>query len=74
MTPTHDQYEKAKEFIAELMLDGFDVKLATKGDFEVQYPNITVERNGHVYHFSDPSWDVVIKQLKSLHQRVIFQS
>jgi len=72
MIPSEEQYQDAKNLLADLELEGFKTNLRTIGNFEAQYPNITVEREGYVYHFSDPSWYVVIKQLKSLRQRLIF--
>lgn len=70
MIPSKYLYDKARKSATELMLDGFKVKFATRGDFDVQYPNITVRFLNKVYHFSDPSWEVVIKQLETLRSNV----
>ena len=66
MIPTHQQFENAKLYASRLILAGYTVKFRTRGNFGVQYPNITIQRNKKVYHFSEPDWNVVVKQLKTL--------
>ena len=66
MIPSNSQFERAKMLCAILRGIGHDVSFKTKGSFEKQQATITVIVDSKLYRFSDPDWDVVNKQLKTL--------
>lgn len=69
--PTQYQYETVKSQINDLMQYENVVGVFQIGERKNGYPpRIIILREGKVYHFSDPDWNVVIKQLKFLENKI----
>jgi hypothetical protein len=77
MIPTFEQLRDANNLCSLLRMSkacvelNFQYKIGTSSD---KYAKIKVLVNGKLYHFSDPNWDIVNKQLSTLLETVIIKS
>ncbi len=66
MIPTTKQFNLTVVLCAVLRTTGASVALETRKAFGQTSPAIVVYKKGKIYHFADPCWNVVNKQLGCL--------
>lgn len=77
MIPSDNQLKESKMMCNTLKLCGFSVSFSlcvSPHCSAIKYPKILVMKGDKLYHFSDPDWNVVNRQLQSLLQNVMVSS
>lgn len=66
--PTSIEYETAKQQVNSFMVIGCMTKFEMQSASKEAAPAIEIHRDGKVWKFSDPDWNVVIMQMAKLYK------
>lgn len=77
MIPTNNQFVDAHILCQAIELFGFKATVGLRSNMHctaIKYASIIISNANKTYHFSDPDWDVINKQLMTLLENITVTS